>query len=145
MDKTVTQMRKTGFEKSYHNIKMLFLSFVTALHKQMLPSLSQNTTGTRHILWGYSERLKLKKREIVHLTFNMSIDPTYRFITLHMSTFWTRKRGAVHTELKTSKRNTASVRIFSCRIKCASPAEVVCYPNPNCQTFQWPKHNSHRL
>lgn len=50
MDNIVTQMRKTDFEKSYHNINMLFLSFVTPLHTHTLPSPSRNTTGTRHML-----------------------------------------------------------------------------------------------
>ena len=35
----------------------------------------------------------------MHLIFKLTTYPTYRFITVDMSTFWTRKRGAVRTKL----------------------------------------------
>ena len=72
------------------------------------------------------------------LIFKMLFDSTYRFITLHMSTFWTRICGAIHTELKTSKRNTASGLLVVKLSALHMPgllSEVKRFPNPNSQTF----------
>ena len=63
-----------------------------------LLSTSQKTTKTRRLLW-YSERINLTKQDRIRFIFKLRTYPTYRFITLDMSTFWTTTRGAVHTKL----------------------------------------------
>lgn len=63
MDKIVTQMRKTDFEKSYHNINMLFLSFVTPLQHTRYPAPLGIPQGLAMCSDRYSERVKLKKKE----------------------------------------------------------------------------------